>query len=231
MPEVAALHSWDLDTTQARALQNQLAANVVADRPVGRVETVAAADVSFDLRGRWLHAAIIVVKAGTDEVLERSGVVTEVRFPYVPGLLTFREAPPILEAYRALGTTPDVVLVDGQGIAHPRHMGVASHLGLWLGIPTIGCAKSRLFGEHAEPGPKRGDWTPLLHDGQTLGAVLRTRDRVKPLFISPGHLCDLDSAIRIVLENTAKYRLPVPARLAHAFVNEMRRANGGGKGI
>lgn len=229
MPDVPDLHAWDLDPTGARELQKRLAGRVVTDRPLPPVQTVAGADVSFDLRGRWLHAAVVVVRAGTDELLERAGVMTEVCFPYVPGLLTFREAPPILEAYRALKSTPDVILVDGQGIAHPRRIGVASHLGLWLGVPTIGCAKSWLFGDHDEPGPTRGDWTPLRDRGETVGAVLRTRDRVKPLFISPGHLCDLESAIRIVLENGPKYRLPVPARLAHQHVNDLRRASGGGK--
>jgi deoxyribonuclease V len=229
MPEVPALHAWDLDVTRARQLQEELAGRVVVDRPVPLVRTVAGADVSFDLRGRWLHAAFVVVRAGTSEVIERSGVVAEVGFPYVPGLLTFREAPPLLQAYRDLKTIPDVVFVDGQGIAHPRRIGEASHLGLWLGIPTIGCAKSWLLGEHEQPGPNRGDWTPLRDKGEVIGAVLRTRDRVKPLYVSPGHLCDLASAIRIVLENTPQYRLPVPARLVHEYVNDLRRARGGGK--
>jgi deoxyribonuclease V len=230
MPAINALHSWDVDTAQARELQQQLARQVVTDRPLSSVKTVAGADVSYDLRGQLLHAAVVVVRAGTDEVLERSGISAEVRFPYVPGLLTFREAPPLLDAYRALREPPDVLLIDGQGIAHPRRIGVASHLGLWLGVPTIGCAKSWLLGEYDDPGLKRGDWAPLRDEAETLGGVLRTRDRVRPLFVSPGHLCDLESAIRIVLENTPKYRLPLPARLAHQYVNDLRRASGGGKG-
>jgi deoxyribonuclease V len=230
MPKVPVLHSWDLDPTEARGLQKQLAAQVDTSRPLPPVTTVAGADVSFDLRGTWLFAAVVVTRAGTEEVVERSGVAMEVQFPYVPGLLTFREAPPILRAYEALKERPDVVLVDGQGIAHPRRIGVASHLGLWLGIPTIGCAKSWLFGEYQEPGPDRGDWSSLVDQGQTIGAVLRSRAKVKPLYVSPGHLCDLASAVRVVLDSAPKYRLPIPARLAHQYVNELRRDHGAGAG-
>jgi deoxyribonuclease V len=228
MPEVQALHSWDLDYSAARALQTELAGRVDLSRPLGSVTTVGGADVSFDLRGQWLFAAVVIVRAGTSEVVERSSVVTEVRFPYIPGLFSFREAPPVIEAYRALKTAPDVLLVDGQGIAHPRRIGLASHLGLWLGIPTVGCAKSRLIGEHAEPGPKRCEWTPLIDSGEAVGAVLRTRDGVKPVYVSPGHLCDLESAIQVVLRSALKYRLPVPTQLAHQYVNDLRREHGAG---
>ncbi|MGC1722057.1 MAG: endonuclease V, partial [Isosphaeraceae bacterium] len=194
MPKVLVLHSWDLDTQQARELQLELAARIDATRPLAEVRTVGGADVSYDLGGKWLYGAVVVTRAGTEEVVERSGVVTEARFPYVPGLFSFREAPALIQAYEALGERPDVLLLDGQGIAHPRGIGLASHVGLWLGIPTIGCAKSRLFGAHDEPGPTRGDWRPLTSEGRTLGAVLRTRDRIKPVYISVGHLCDLPGA-------------------------------------
>ena len=224
---VPVLHSWDLDTAGARELQKELAGLVDTSGFLAGVKTVGAADVSYDLRGKWLFSAVVVVRAGTDEVVERSGVVIEVGFPYVPGLLSFREAPPVIEAYRALKHAPDVLLVDGQGIAHPRRFGLASHLGLWLGIPTIGCAKSWLCGEYDEPGPNRGDWSPLVDAGQTIGAVVRTRNKVKPLFVSSGHHCDLESAIRVVLENSPRYRLPIPASLAHQYVNDLRRQEGG----
>ncbi len=223
MPRVPVLHSWDLDTGQARELQLELAGRVDVTRPLGEVATVGGADVSYDLGGKWLYGAVVVTRAGTEEVLARSGLVTEARFPYVPGLFSFREAPVLIQAYEALRVAPDVLLLDGQGIAHPRGIGLASHLGLWLGIPTIGCAKSRLFGDHDEPGPARGDWTPLTSDGRTLGAVVRTRDRIKPVYVSAGHLCDLPGAIRVVLDNAPKYRLPTPARLAHQYVNDLRR--------
>ena len=148
--------------------------------------TVAAADVSYNKHDPRLYAAVVVADARTFEVIERVGVVAEARFPYIPGLLSFREAPPVLEAFRRLKTRPDVVLCDGQGYAHPRRMGLACHLGLWLGFPTVGCAKSRLIGEYDEPGPTRGDRSPLVDDGETIGAVVRTRDRVKPVYVSAG---------------------------------------------
>lgn len=231
MPRAPVPHSWDLDATEAESLQKALAARVDVTRPLPVVKTVAAADVAYGIREKWLYAAVVVTLIGAGEILERSGVVAEVRFPYVPGLLSFREAPAVLQAYESIRARPDVLLVDGQGIAHPRRFGLACHLGLWLGIPTIGCAKSWLIGEHEAPGPKRGEWTPLTDAGETLGAVLRTRDGVKPLYVSPGHLCDLAGAIRVVLDDASRYRLPESARLAHHYVNELRRQAGGGKEV
>jgi deoxyribonuclease V len=228
MPRVLELHSWDLSTSQARSLQEELAGRVDVTRQLAEVKTIGGADVSFDRGGKWLFAAVVVTSAGTEEILEQSCVVAEVGFPYVPGLFSFREAPPLLQAYRALQNPPDVLLVDGQGIAHPRRIGLASHLGLWLEIPTVGCAKSWLYGDHEQPGPSRGDWKPITASGQTIGAVLRTRDRVRPLYVSPGHLCDLEGAVRVVLENAPTYRLPIPARLAHQYVNDLRRRALGG---
>ena len=142
MDQTTDLHSWDLTTAEARDLQLKLAAQVDATCPLNAYERIAGADVSYDKRAKWLHAAVVVLRAGTFEVLDRSGVVAEARFPYVPGLLTFREAPAVIEAFRKLIVRPDVIICDGQGIAHPRRMGMAAHLGLFLGIPTIGCAKS-----------------------------------------------------------------------------------------
>jgi deoxyribonuclease V len=232
MPRVPELHSWDLDPPGARSLQEELAGKVDVTRSLLDVKSVGGADVSFDRGGKWLCAAVVVTRAGTGEILEQSGVVAEVRFPYIPGLFSFREAPPLIQAYEALKAPPDVLLVDGQGIAHPRRIGLACHLGLWLGIPTVGCAKSWFYGDHEEPGPVRGQWTPLLAAGQVIGAVLRTRDGVRPLYVSPGHFCDLPGAIRVVLENTLIYRLPLPARLAHQYVNDLRRrAIGGSEAI
>lgn len=225
------LHDWDLDAASARALQAHLAARVDVERPLGPYETVAAADVSYDRGDAELYAAVVVCRAGSLEVVERVGVAGPARFPYVPGLLSFREAPALLEAFARLETTPDVVLCDGQGIAHPRRLGVACHLGLWLGVPTIGCAKSRLCGHFEEPGRARGSRSPLVDRGQVVGSVVRTRDGVKPLFVSPGHLCDLEGAVEVVLATALKYRLPVPARLAHEYVNAIRRAAREGRPI
>jgi len=218
-------HPWDLTTREARDLQAELAGQVDATTPLPDWRTLAAADVSFNQGGDTLYAAVVVVAAETFEVIERVGLASPAKFPYVPGLLSFREAPPLLEAFDRLKARPDVVLCDGQGVAHPRRFGIASHLGLRLGLPTVGCAKSRLFGEHDEPGPKRGDRAPLVDkEGALIGAVLRTKDRVKPLYVSVGHRCDLESAVALVLATTRKYRVPVPTRLAHDYVNEVRRA-------
>jgi deoxyribonuclease V len=217
-------HRWDLSPAAARVLQAELAQAVDTATPLGPWRTLAAADVSFDRGSEVLYAAVIVVEAETFEVIERVGLESPAKFPYVPGLLSFREAPALLEAFDRLEARPDVVLVDGQGIAHPRRLGIASHLGLCLGLPTVGCAKSRLCGKYDEPGPDRGDRSPLVDKGEVVGAVLRTRPKVAPLFVSPGHRCDLESAVGLVLATTRKYRLPIPARMAHEYVNEVRRA-------
>lgn len=221
-----SIHRWELDPAGARALQRELAERVITDRPLGSYETVGGADVSFNKYSPTLYAAVVVLRADTLEVIDRAGVVAEATFPYVPGLLSFREAPPVIEAFEKLSVRPEVLICDGQGIAHPRRLGLASHLGLWLEIPTIGCAKSRLFGDYEEPGPARGEWRPLTDGDETIGAVLRTRDRVKPLFVSPGHLCNLEGAIAAVLAATRRYRLPITTRMAHDYVNEMRRRGG-----
>jgi len=223
--DFATLHSWDMDPTEARALQSDLAARVDVSTPLGPWQTVAAADVSYNKYSDWLYAAVVVVRAGTFEPIERVGLVGKATFPYVPGLLSFREAPVVLECFRKLTTRPDVVLCDGQGIAHPRRIGLACHLGLWLDLPTIGCAKSLLCGTFAELGPERGARSPLIDRGDLVGAVVRTRARVSPVYVSPGHRCDLEGAVAVTLACAVKYRLPVPAQLAHGYVNEMRRAN------
>jgi deoxyribonuclease V len=227
VPVESALHSWELNTAEARELQRRLAASVDATRPLARIKTLAGADVSYDKHDRWLYAAMVVVRADTGEVIERAGVVAEAKFPYVPGLLSFREAPAVIEAFERLTVRPDVLVCDGQGIAHPRRLGLASHLGLWLNLPTIGCAKSWLHGDYEQPGLTRGDWSPLTDAGETIGAVLRTRSRVKPLFVSPGHLCDLAGAIAVVLAASPTYRQPITSRLAHQYVNDLRRAGPG----
>jgi deoxyribonuclease V len=229
--QIKKLHSWDVTTAEARALQETLASQVKTSAALKSWDLVAAADVSYNKFAKPLYAAVVVVHAATLELVERVGVVGEAQFPYVPGLLSFRELPPVLVAFERLRTQPDVVLCDGQGYAHPRRVGLACHLGLWLGVPTIGCAKSWLLGEYDEPGPTRGQHTALIDRGEVVGAVVRTRDRVRPLFVSPGHLCDTPSSVAVVLAATAGYRLPVPARLAHTYVNEMRRAVGEGKPV
>jgi deoxyribonuclease V len=218
-----ALHRWDLTPAEARELQRTLAGRVDATTTLGPVTRLAAADVSFDRGSPVVFAAVVVIDVATGRLLDSAGAVAPALFPYVPGLLSFREAPAVLAAFEKLSVEPDAVLCDGQGIAHPRRLGLASHIGLWLDRPTIGCAKSRLCGTHEEVGPSRGSTTPLIDGDEVIGRVVRTRRNVKPLYVSPGHRCDIDSAVRLVLEQVGKYRLPEPARMAHEVVNAMRR--------
>jgi len=194
---------------EAIAIQKRLRDRVVRKGSIVP-KIVAGADVSYR---DDVAKAVFVVMRGL-EVLEQVVVREPVPFPYIPGLLSFREIPPLLSAWKKLKTEPDVIIVDGQGVAHPRRFGIASHLGLVLGVPTIGCAKSRLCGEHEEPGPKRGAWSPLVHKGETVGAALRTRDGCNVVYVSTGHRVALESAISVVLACAPRYRLPEPQRLA-----------------
>jgi deoxyribonuclease V len=217
------LHHWDLSPRDAIALQARLREQVIVaplDRPI---ETVAGADISFNKYAETIYAGIVVLRLPSLEIVEEVGVVSETRFPYVPGLLSFREMPAVLEAWTKLKTTPDAVLFDGQGIAHPRRAGIASHAGLMLERPTVGCAKSVLVGKYEEPAAERGAWTPLVDRGEIVGAALRTKSRVQPIFVSPGHLVDLAGAIRLTLQCDGGYRQPEPTRRAHLLVNALRR--------
>jgi deoxyribonuclease V len=195
--------------SEAIEIQKRLCDRVVREgKVVPRI--VAGADVSY--KGDVARAVVVVMRGL--EVLEQVVVDESVPFPYIPGLLSFREIPPLLSAWKKVKTDPDVIIVDGQGVAHPRRVGIASHLGLVLDVPTIGCAKSRLCGEHDEPAPERGAWTPLTHRGETVGAALRTRDRCSVVYVSTGHRISLKSAISVVLDCAPRYRLPEPQRFA-----------------
>jgi len=210
------LHPWNLSPKEAVSLQRRLAAHLVHRWDGRDVTTVAGIDVS--VRGGRSRAAVVLLSFPGLEWIESTTAEAPTSFPYVPSLLTFREAPVVLDAWSKLSHTPDLVLFDGQGIAHPRRIGLAAHLGLWLDLPTIGCAKSRLYGHHAEPGSTKGDRTPLLDEHEpdsAIGSVLRTRTNVKPLFISPGHRIDVDRATGFVLRCCTRYRLPEPTRWAH----------------
>lgn len=221
------LHRWPGTPKAAIALQCALAGGVVQRPIVVMPRLIGGLDCAFSRDERTIFAAAVTWDAVEQRVVEQRVVRRALRFPYVPGLLSFRETPAILGAFSRLRTRPEVVLCDGQGLAHPRRLGLACHVGLWLERPTIGCAKSRLCGEYDEPGAARGDWRPLRLRGDVVGGVLRTRERVKPMFISPGHACDVESAIRIVLAATTRYRMPEPTRLADQVVNAARRAADG----
>lgn len=206
-----ALHSWNVRPDEAVEIQEILSGSVRLQK-VDRVETVAGADVSFS--GTRAYAAAVLLDYHDMHLLEVSFADMDVDYPYIPGLLTFREGPVILRALEGIDDA-DVLLFDGQGIAHPRRFGEASHLGLLLDRPSIGCAKSRLCGEFREPDGKRGSFSPLVDRGEVVGAALRTRTNVRPVFVSPGHMSDLSSAIEIALSCARGYRVPEPLRLAH----------------
>ncbi len=180
-----------------------------------RVRTIAAADVHFPSPG-VSRAALVVVSFPGLEMIESVMRDSETSFPYIPGLLSFREIPPILEAWKELRAKPDLLLCDSHGTAHPRGLGMASHIGIILGIPSIGCAKSHLYGRYEEPGPRRGDRSTVSDtSGRVIGSVLRTRTGVRPVYVSPGHMIDLKTSIRLILACSPKYRIPVPLSMAH----------------
>ncbi|MDN3552183.1 deoxyribonuclease V [Halomonas almeriensis] len=214
-----ALHDWNLDPGEAIALQKQLAARVERQDRLAEVTRIAGVDIGFEQGGEVTRAAVVVLAwpPGADGAFERVEQVVHrepTRLPYIPGLLSFRELPAALAAFDRLTSSPELVMVDGQGLAHPRRLGVASHLGLWLDRPTIGIAKSRLCGHHVEPGNERGDRVPLVHKEETIGAVLRSRAGVKPVFVSSGHRISLPTALDWVVACLGRTKLPEPTRLA-----------------
>lgn len=214
-------HSWNLTPRQAVAEQQRLRDRVRLCRaPVPR--RIVGLDCAF-LPGRIIAVAVVWDVAAA-RVLETRGASDLLRFPYVPGLLSFREIPVMLKVLRRVRTPVDGVLCDGQGIAHPRRLGLASHLGILLGLPSVGCAKSRLCGSHEEPGGQRGAVAPLLDGDERIGSVLRTRDAVRPVFVSPGHLTDHESSVAWVLTCGAGYRLPEPTRRADRLVAGFKKA-------
>ncbi len=215
---VRQLHEWDISPTAGVALQRELAGQLKLDRalPESAVHTIAGVDLSPpDVESGRVRGAAVTVAWPSLEVLEVSTAEGIADFPYVPGLLSFREAPILLEALAGLRLTPDVILVDGQGTAHPRRFGIACHLGLAVDVPIVGCAKSRLVGRHGEPGEDKGAWTLLTHRQEVIGAVVRTRTGVRPIYVSPGNTIDLESSVRWALACSPRYRVPVPTRLAH----------------
>jgi deoxyribonuclease V len=222
--EIADLHPWNLSPGAAAAVQRSLAGRVRL-LPLSRpVRVLAGADVAFLPLRNLVLAAVVTLSWPGLSLLETATAVRPGLFPYVPGLLSFREGPALLAAFASLTGPPDLILLDGQGIAHPRRLGLASHLGLILDLPAIGCAKSRLLGTADPPGPLRGSASPLRDGGEVVGMVLRTRDRVAPLYVSPGHLTNLDDAVRWTLAAGGGFRLPEPTRLAHQAVSRLKRA-------
>ena len=221
--KAASLHAWDLSPSEAVAVQKKLRDRVVLRPLPADARLVAGADVSFDKYSEVIHAGFVVLKLPELEVVETAGVTTRTRFPYVPGLLSFRETPALIEAWERVSVRPDVVVLDGQGLAHPRRFGIACHVGLLFDLPAVGFAKTLFVGKYEEPGERAGSASPLVDRGDTVGAVVRTKDRTNPIFVSPGHLADTESAVALALRTTTRYRIPEPTRLAHLFVNALRR--------
>ncbi len=216
-------HPWDVTLEEARALQERLRTQVVEAPLPAPPRTVAGADISYDKHSPVLFAAFVVFDAATLEVVDVAGVKREATFPYVPGYLSFREVPPLLAAWEGLTVKPDLIVCDGQGRAHPRRFGLACHLGLWLDTPAFGCGKTRLCGTFEAPGPARGSHSPLVHRDEHVGEVVRTRDRVQPVYVSVGHRISLPEAVDWTLRLAPPYRQPLTTRAAHDEVNRLRR--------
>jgi deoxyribonuclease V len=212
-------HSWNLTPGAAIALQHRLRSKVVRLGRPRQVRHVAGTDVGFERGGGITRAAVAVLTFPELELADYAVVRQPTRFPYVPGLLSFREIPALLAALARLSVQPDLLLCDGQGIAHPRRFGIASHLGVYCGMPAIGVAKSRLVGEHGVPMQRRGAWVPLRDRGETIGAVLRTKPHTQPVFVSIGHRISLPLAVRYVMACTTKFRLPETTRWAHQLAS------------
>ena len=241
--EIKKLHNWNLSYSQAIALQKQLSEKVQLIELKNQPKTIAGIDCAFSKDGQRIVAAVVVLKTKAAEqglwgpsepsgfeIIETTDAIQKVGFPYIPGLLSFRESPVCIAAVEKLKKEPDLFLIDGQGIAHPRRLGLAAHLGLFFDKPTIGCAKSRLTGYFEDPPPEKGSYT-LLKDKKSskhntsdeiIGAVVRTRTNVEPIFVSVGNKCLLEDAIKITLDCTTKYRLPEPTRLAHQLVSKLK---------
>ncbi len=218
-----APHPWAVSPKRAVAIQRQLAGRVRQTPPRSPIRLVAGVDLAFSRDGARCIAGVVVWDLDRGEVVEECLAVRRLRFPYVPGLLSFREGPAILAALRRLRCAPDALVCDGHGLAHPRRFGIACHIGVICERPSVGCAKSRLVGEHAEPAARRGSRCPLMHRGERIGTLLRTRDGVKPVFVSVGHRIDLASCERLVLRCGAGRRLPEPTRRADRLVAAAKR--------
>lgn len=213
------MHSWPTDVASAREVQETLRSQVIREDALAAVRYVAGVDVGFEDRGRTTRAAVAVLEfpglALHDQAISRSPT----RFPYIPGYLSFRELPSVLQALQRLTVMPDLLLCDGQGLAHPRRFGLACHLGVLTDIPSIGVAKSRLIGVHDDPPKEKGQWVPLMDKGETIGAVVRTRNTVSPVYVSLGHRISLPTAIDYVLRCTTRFRLPETTRWAHRLAS------------
>lgn len=220
---VRELHKWNLTPAEARELQERLRRRVVRVDRWEPIRTVAGADIALDVRSGVGFSGVVVYRFPDLVEVERRHATRKLTFPYIPGLLAFREIPVLLAAFRKLKVLPDLIFCDGQGLAHPRRFGIACHLGLLLDRPTVGVAKSRLVGQYEEPDDVSGAWSPLTDGGDRIGAALRTRPGTRPVFVSPGNRISLKSALRLTMATYEGYRIPKPTREADAYVGRLKR--------
>lgn len=224
-PQIRQLHPWNVTVEEAVEIQQRLRSLLVLKPLDGPARLVGGADVSYALKSNHFFAAIVIVDLATMEIQEAVTADDTSSFPYIPGLLSFREVPILLKAWEKVQQMPDVLIVDGQGIAHPRGLGLAAHLGLLINCPTAGCAKTKLVGSYQPVVKRRGAYSYLSVKGERVGAVLCTKDGVNPIFVSPGHLMDIGSSMDIVLASSHRYRLPEPVRQAHLYANQVRSSH------
>jgi deoxyribonuclease V len=222
--KIKVIHRWDVSPQEAIAIQERLGPGIIGQDKLGRVRYVAGLDIGFQEKNTITRAAVAVLTYPDLQLVEHIVDHRPTSFPYVPGLLSFREAPAALDALAKLEIRPDLLLCDGQGLAHPRRFGLACHIGLLADIPTVGVAKTRLIGQHEPVLESRGSWKPLWYEGEMVGAVLRTRTNVKPVYVSIGHRISLETAIEYVMACTPKYRLPETTRWAHRLASGQVRA-------
>ncbi len=226
---IRELHPWPQDCAAARQIQRQLRERIRIEPLANPPRRVAGGDVAYLREPQLGVAAVVIWDVAQRNIVEQVVITAPVRFPYVPGYLSFREIPLLLRAFSEVQTLPDAVIADGQGIAHPLRMGLAAHLGLWLDLPTVGCAKKRLLGEFEMPARRRGAYTWLYHGEERVGAVVRTRDGVKPVFVSPGHRMAVEEAVELVLRCGAGFRSPEPVRQAHLLATRVRASLSGAR--
>ncbi len=215
-----APHCWDASPAEAVAIQRELAARVLRTGPPILAGRIAGVDVGLEVKGRIIRAAVVVLDMPSCRVVETALVRQPTRFPYIPGLLAFRELPAVLMALDQLQQPPELLLGDGHGVAHPRRLGIAAHLGVLTDLPSVGVGKTRLCGTHAAVPDQRGAWVALWHEGEVIGAVLRTRAGVRPVYVSIGHRLDLEAAVAGVMAALTRYRLPAPIRAAHRLASD-----------
>ncbi len=223
------LHSWNVTTRDAILIQEALKKRIILKKTASGVRTIGGGDVAYSRDGNLAIGTIVILSFPDMELLDAVTAYGKVPFPYIPGLLGFREGPILIGAFQKLKSKPDVMVFDGQGIAHPRGMGLASHMALWLDVPSIGCAKTPLLDEFTPPGPLKGNFQWIRREGRKVGAVLRTREKVKPLFVSPGHRIDLPTSVQLILESCRRFRLPEPLRKAHQLAQRLLTAGIGEK--